>query len=109
MTPDKKRVQMLKLDKGLFEMKMCFNQKFFSLRERKKGICSTIQRMNKRLMEINTKLGIQGNFQRCLYLYLLNCLCSILSPEEDISHNSLFMQSSSPTMYGSHCVLLLDS
>lgn len=74
MTPDKKRVQMLNLSKGLFEMKMCFNEKFFSLRERKKEICSTIQEMNKRLSEIDAKFGIKGNFVKTLFLYSFFCL-----------------------------------
>lgn len=60
MTPDKKRVQMIKLDMDLFALRMKFNKRFLALREDKSNACCAIAELNKRLRTINETMGIEG-------------------------------------------------
>lgn len=62
MTPDKKRVQIIKLDMDLFHMRMVFNRKFSALRQEKSNGCCEIALLNNQLQAINESMGIKGDY-----------------------------------------------
>ena len=56
---DRKRQQMVLLEGSIHKLKVDFNQKIEDLRYRKKKIVDYVTKLNERLSEINTELGVK--------------------------------------------------